>query len=43
MICMSMMEFKKTIADERVRNFIFNGINTSDNANEVSKGIFCNL
>ena len=31
---------KKSIADERVRNFIFNGINTSDNANEVSKSFF---
>ena len=31
---------KQTIADERVRNFIFNGINTSDNAGEVSKAFF---
>ncbi len=31
---------KKSIADERVRNFIFNGINTSDNAGEVSKAFF---
>jgi len=31
---------KQTIADERVRNFIYNGINTSDNSGEVSKSFF---
>ncbi len=31
---------KVSIADERVRNFIFDGINTSDNAGEVSKAFF---
>ena len=36
-----MMELrKKSIADERVRNFIFDGINTSDNSGEVSKAFF---
>ncbi len=31
---------KVSIADERVRNFIFEGINTSDNSGEVSKSFF---
>ena len=31
---------KQTIADGRVRKFIFDGINTSDNSGEVSKAFF---
>ena len=33
-------EHQKTIADERVRDFIFKVLTTSDNSGEVSKAFF---